>query len=38
MSYMLDTNVCIRYLNGRASSIKERLENLRPEDVTGERI
>jgi hypothetical protein len=33
MTYMLDTNACIRYLNGRAPSIRERLESLKPEDV-----
>jgi tRNA(fMet)-specific endonuclease VapC len=33
MTYMLDTNACIRYLNGRAPSIRERLESLEPEDV-----
>jgi tRNA(fMet)-specific endonuclease VapC len=33
MTYMLDTNACIRYLNGRAPSIRERLESLKPEDI-----
>jgi len=34
MTYLLDTNVCIRYLNGRVPAIRERLEALRPSDVT----
>ena len=34
MSYLLDTNICIRYLNGQSVSIKARLEQLRPEDIT----
>ena len=34
MSYLLDTNTCIRYLNGQSASIKTRLEQLRPDDVT----
>jgi tRNA(fMet)-specific endonuclease VapC len=33
MTYMLDTNACIRYLNGRAPAIKDMLESLTPEDV-----
>ena len=33
MTYMLDTNACIRYLNGRAPAIRARLELLEPEDV-----
>ncbi len=34
MKYLLDTNTCIRYLNGQSGSIKARLEQLRPEDIT----
>ena len=34
MSYLLDTNTCIRYLNGQSVTIKTRLERLRPEDIT----
>lgn len=33
MIYLLDTNACIRYLNGRAAGIRSRLESLAPEDV-----
>lgn len=33
MTYLLDTNVCIRYLNGRAPSVQRRLRQLRPADV-----
>lgn len=33
MSYLLDTNTCIRYLNGQSENIKTRLERLTPEDV-----
>ena len=33
MTYLLDTNTCIRYLNGRSPQIKKRLEALTPDDV-----
>ncbi len=33
MTYLLDTNACIRYLNGRSPQVKGRLQSLRPEDV-----
>ena len=33
MTYLLDTNTCIRYLNGRSPQIKKRLEVLTPDDV-----
>ena len=33
MSYLLDTNACIRYLNGQSENIKTRLEQLRPDEV-----
>lgn len=33
MSYLLDTNTCIRYLNGQSENTKRRLERLRPDDV-----
>ena len=33
MTYLLDTNTCIRYLNGRSPQIKKRLEALKPDDV-----
>jgi tRNA(fMet)-specific endonuclease VapC len=32
--YLLDTNTCVRYLNGRSASIKARLEQSKPEDLT----
>src|SRR5690349_21417366 len=31
--YLLDTNTCIRYLNGRAPSIRAHLQTLRPSQV-----
>ncbi len=34
MSYLLDTNTCIRYLNGQSGSIKARLEQLSPENIS----
>lgn len=33
MIYLLDTNVCIRYLNGRSPGILRRLQTLQPVDV-----
>lgn len=33
MTYLLDTNVCIRYLNGRAPGVLRRLQALQPVDV-----
>lgn len=33
MSYLLDTNVCIQYLNGRSESIRKRFESASPEDI-----
>ena len=33
MTYLLDTNTCIRYLNGRSPQIKKHLEALKPDDV-----
>jgi|SRR4051812_14624023 tRNA(fMet)-specific endonuclease VapC len=33
MSYLLDTNTCIRYLNGRSSSIARRLMAISPDEV-----
>ncbi len=33
MRYLLDTNTCIRYLNGRAPSIRQRLAAVRRDDV-----
>ncbi len=34
MIYLLDTNACIVYLNRRVSSVRQRLENLSPQNVT----
>jgi len=34
LSYLLETNTCIRYLNGQSGKIKTRLEQLRREDIT----
>jgi tRNA(fMet)-specific endonuclease VapC len=31
--YLLDTNVCVRYLNGRSLSVRERLQATDVEDV-----
>jgi len=33
MTYLLDTNVCIDYLNGRAVVIRQRMESLLPSEV-----
>jgi tRNA(fMet)-specific endonuclease VapC len=33
MNYLLDTNVCIRYLNGTAIGVRNRLQALQPEDI-----
>ena len=33
MIYLLDTNVCVRYLNGRSLSIRERLQATNAEDI-----
>ena len=33
MIYLLDTNVCIRYLNGRSLSIRERLQTTDVKDI-----
>ncbi len=34
MTYLLDTNVCVRYLNGRSPAVLRHLRTLRPIDVT----
>jgi tRNA(fMet)-specific endonuclease VapC len=31
--YLMDTNTCIRYLNGRAPNVRSRLRALRPTDI-----
>ena len=33
MKYLLDTNACIGYLNGRAIGVRQRLEALIPDEV-----
>ncbi len=33
MTYLLDTNTCIRYLNGRAPNVLQRLQALPPTEV-----
>jgi predicted nucleic acid-binding protein len=33
MKYLLDTNACIGYLNGRAVDVRQRLESLPSNDV-----
>lgn len=33
MTFLLDTNVCIRYMNGRAPGVREHLQRLLPADV-----
>ncbi len=33
MTYLLDTNTCIRYLNGRAPNVLQRLQALPPDEV-----
>lgn len=33
MKYLLDTNACIRFLNGRSPAIKTHLATVQPEDI-----
>ncbi len=33
MTYLLDTNVCIKYLNGRSDKIREYIESMNPEEI-----
>ena len=33
MSYLLDTNACIQYLNGRSEHLRQHLSSKRPEDI-----
>jgi tRNA(fMet)-specific endonuclease VapC len=33
MAYLLDTNACIKYLNGTSESIRQRLESAHPQDI-----
>ncbi len=33
MKYLLDTNVCIKFINGDSESVKLKLQGYRPEDI-----
>ncbi len=33
MKYLLDTNVCIRYLNGRSVNVRDKIKLLNPDDI-----
>ena len=33
MKYLLDTNVCIKYINGDSEAVKLKLQSYRPEDI-----
>lgn len=33
MIYLLDTNICIRYLNARSESVKQHIETTKPSDI-----
>ena len=33
MRYLLDTNTCIRYLNGQSASIRHHIESKDPQDI-----
>ena len=33
MSYLLDTNACIQYLNGTSANLKRKLESRQPEEI-----
>lgn len=33
MSYLLDANTCIQYLNGRSEAVRRRFESHRPEEL-----
>ncbi len=33
MTYLLDTNTCIKYLNGRSENIRLKLDSAHPEDI-----
>jgi tRNA(fMet)-specific endonuclease VapC len=34
MTYLLDTNTCIKYLNGTSENIRDNLESRQPEEIT----
>jgi tRNA(fMet)-specific endonuclease VapC len=33
MSYLLDTNACIQYLNGTSAGLRRKLESCQPEEI-----
>ncbi len=33
MKYLLDTNTCIRFLNGRSENIKKKMKATKPDDI-----
>jgi tRNA(fMet)-specific endonuclease VapC len=33
MTYLLDSNTCIRYLNGQSESVRQHLEAVHPEEI-----
>lgn len=33
MKYLLDTNVCIKYINGNSEKIKNKISTLNPDDI-----
>ena len=33
MKYLLDTNICIHYLNGTSRTVREKLQSLTPRDI-----
>jgi tRNA(fMet)-specific endonuclease VapC len=33
MTYLLDTNICIVYLNGRSSNVVQRLSDVSPSEI-----
>jgi len=33
MKYLLDTNACIKYINGDSESVKLKLQSFKPEDI-----
>lgn len=33
MTYLLDTNICIKYLNGQSENIRHHVESTKPQDI-----
>lgn len=33
MTYLLDTNTCVRYLNGRSERVRQHVESTQPQDI-----